>query len=168
MAKVSVNKHLARLSNAYEPAAVRTKKYAHSTQKYISLAMRYFFKTQPKWVLFPWPLILINAVNSPTGVYPNLWIYITGCGRVCPLCAFLAIQFTGITSWRSTSRCSRNSPYEIDNRQILMKLNQKEVKRPVSRSRKVLKTKTLTCRLFPKDNSHLPFTIFTSEHDIKV
>ena len=46
------------------PAAVRTKKYALPTQKYISLAMRYFFKTQLKWVLVPVALILINAVIS--------------------------------------------------------------------------------------------------------
>jgi len=170
MAKVSVNKHQPVYQMPTNPAAVRTKKYALPTQKYISLAMRYFFKTQLKWVLVPVALILINAVISLTGIYPNLWIYITVVVASILYVLFWLIQFTGITQLAQYKPMFEKFSYEIDNRQIIMKLNVKEGS--VMKWEQILegyKDKDAYVLVISKGQFlHLPFNIFTSEHDIKV
>ncbi|WP_229209196.1 YcxB family protein [Dyadobacter sediminis] len=152
------------------PAAVRTKKYALATKKYVTLAMRYFFKTQLKWGLIPLALILINAVLNLTGVYPNLWIYITAIIGSILYVLFWLIQFTGITQLAQYKPMFEKFQYEIDNRQILMKLNMKEGS--VIKWEQILesyKDKDAYVLVISKGQFiHLPFTIFNSEHDIKV
>ncbi|WP_229214374.1 YcxB family protein [Dyadobacter flavalbus] len=152
------------------PAAVRTKKYALPTKKYVTLAMRYFFKTQLKWGLVPLALILINAVLNLTGVYPNLWIYITAIIGSILYVLFWLIQFTGITQLAQYKPMFEKFQYEIDNRQILMKLNMKEGS--VIKWEQILesyKDKDAYVLVISKGQFiHLPFTIFNSEHDIKV
>lgn len=170
MAKVSVNKHQPVYQMPTNPAAVRTKKYALPTKKYIFLAMRYFFKTQLKWGLIPLALILINAILNLTGVYSNLWIYITVFVGVVLYVLFWLIQFAGITQLAQYKPMFERFQYEIDNRQILMKLNQKEGS--VMKWEQILdgyKDKDAYVLVISKGQFvHLPFNIFTSEHDIKV
>ncbi|CAG4993933.1 hypothetical protein DYBT9275_01265 [Dyadobacter sp. CECT 9275] len=170
MAKVSVNKHQPVYQMPTNPAAVRTKKYALPTKKYITLAMRYFFKSQIKWVLLPLALILINAVVSLTGLYPNIWIYITVVVGVVLYILFWLVQFAGITQLAQYKPMFEKFQYEIDNRQILMKLNQKEGS--------VMKWEQIQEGFKEKDGYvlvisrgqfiHLPFSIFNSEHELKV
>ncbi|MCE7059616.1 MULTISPECIES: YcxB family protein [Dyadobacter] len=152
------------------PAAVRTKRYALPTKKYISLAMRYFFKTQIKWALLPIALILVNAVLNLTDVYPNYWIYITVFVGVILYVLFWLIQFTGITQLAQYKPMFEKFQYEIDNRQILMKLNQKEGS--VMKWEQIMdayKDKDAYVLVISKGQFlYLPFSIFTSEHDIKV
>jgi hypothetical protein len=170
MAKVSVNKHQPVYQMPSNPAAVRTKRYALPTKTYITLAMKYFFKSQIKWVLVPLALILINAVVSLTGLYPNIWIYITVFVGAILYVLFWLIQFVGITQLAQYKPMFEKFQYEIDNRQILMKLNQKEGS--------VMKWEQIPGAYKDKDAYvlviskgqfiYLPFSIFTSEHDIKV
>lgn len=170
MAKVSVNKHQPVYQMPTNPAAVRTKRYALPTRTYITLAMKYFFKSQMKWGLIPLALILINAIVSLTGLYPNIWIYVTIIVGVILYLLFWLIQFVGITQLAQYKPMFEKFQYEIDPRQILMKLNQKEGS--------VMKWEQIPEAYKDKDAYvliisngqfvHLPFSIFTSEHDIKV
>lgn len=170
MAKISVNKHQPVYQMPTNPAAVRTKKYALPTKKYITLAMRYFLKTQLKWGLIPLALILINAVLNLTGVYSNLWIYITVFVGAILYVAFWAIQFVGITQLAQYKPMFEKFSYEIDNRQILMKLNMKEGS--VMKWEQIMdayKDKDAYVLIISKGQFlHLPFSIFNTEHDIKV
>ncbi|REA62663.1 YcxB family protein [Dyadobacter luteus] len=170
MAKVSVNKHQPVYQMPTNPAAVRTKKYALPTKKYITLAMRYFFKTQIKWVLVPVALILINAILGITGVYPNYWVYITVFVGTLLYILFWVIQFTGITQLAQYKPMFEKFSYEFDSRQILMKLNHKEGN--IMKWEQILegyKDKDAYVLVISKGQFvHLPFSIFTSEHDIKV
>ena len=170
MAKVSVNKHQPVYQMPTNPAAVRTKKYALPTKKYINLAMRYFLKTQLKWGLLPLALILINAVVSLTGLYPNIWIYVTIFVGVILYLLFWVIQFVGITQLAQYKPMFEKFQYEIDNRQILMKLNLKEGS--VMKWEQIIdgyKDKDAYVLIISKGQFlHLPFSIFNSEHDIKV
>tara|TARA_R110002124_G_scaffold149486_2_gene315612 strand:+ start:250 stop:801 length:552 start_codon:yes stop_codon:yes gene_type:complete len=170
MAKVSVNKHQPVYQMPSNPAAVRTKKYALPTKKYIFLAMRYFFKTQLKWSLIPIALIFINAVLNLTGAYENLWIYITVVVATVLYILFWLIQFAGITQLAQYKPMFERFQYEIDSRQILMKLNQKEGN--------ILKWEQILDAYLDKEGYvlviskgqfiYLPFTIFNSEHEHKM
>lgn len=170
MAKVSVNKHQPVYQMPTNPAAVRTKKYALPTKKYISLAMRHFFKTQIKWILLPVALILINAILGLTGVYPNYWVYITVVVASILYVLFWLVQFTGITQLDQYKPMFEKFSYEFDARQILMKINQKEGS--VMKWEQIqdgYKDKDAYVLVISKGQFvHLPFNIFTSDHDIKV
>ena len=132
--------------------------------------MRHFFKTQLKWGLIPLALILINAILNLTGVYPNLWIYITVFVGALLYVLFWLVQFTGITQLAQYKPMFEKFSYEIDNRQILMKLNQKEGS--VMKWEQIMdayKDKEAYVLVISKGQFvYLPFSIFTSEHDIKV
>lgn len=170
MAKVSVNKHQPVYQMPSNPAAVRTKKYALPTKKYIFLAMKYFFKSQLKWVLVPIALIFVNAILNLTDVYPNLWIYITVIVSSLLYVLFWLIQFAGITQLAQYKTMFEKFQYEIDGRQILMKLNQKEGN--VLKWDQILdayKDKTGYVLVISKGQFiYLPFTIFNSEHEHKM
>ncbi|GAB2791847.1 hypothetical protein GCM10027275_40870 [Rhabdobacter roseus] len=170
MAKVSVNKHQPVYQMPSNPAAVRTKKYALGTKKYISLAMRHFLKSQLKWGLIPLALILINAIVSLTGLYPNIWIYVTILVGVVLYLLFWVIQFTGITQLEQYKPMFEKFMYEIDNRQILMKMNQKEGGvMKWEQIKEAYKDKEAYVLVISRGQFiYLPYNIFNSEHDMKV
>lgn len=170
MAKVSVNKHQPVYQMPTNPAAVRTKRYALPTKKYITLAMKNFFKAQIKWILLPVALILVNAVVSITGVYPNIWIYVVIVVAVILYILFWVIQFTGITQLAQYKPMFEKFSYEIDPRQILMKMNAKEGSiMKWEQIQDVYKDEEAYVLVISRGQFvHLPFSIFTSEHDIKV
>ncbi len=152
------------------PAAVRTKRYALDTKKYIMLAMRHFIKSQLKWILLPVALILVNAVVSLTGLYPNIWIYIVILVGVILYLLFWVIQFTGITQLEQYKPMFEKYIYEIDSRQILMKMNQKEggvMKWDMIKE--CYKEKGAYVMVLSRGQFiYLPFTVFNSDHDLKM
>ncbi|TDB58216.1 YcxB family protein [Arundinibacter roseus] len=170
MAKTPTNKHQPMYQTPPNPAAIRTKRYALDTKKYISLAMRHFIKSQLKWVLLPVALILVNAIISLTGVYPNIWIYIVILIGVVGYLLFWVIQFTGITQLEQYKPMFQKYIYEIDSRQILMKLNQKEggvMKWDMIKE--VYKDKNAYVMVLSRGQFiYLPYTVFNSEHDQKL
>ncbi|WP_247236243.1 YcxB family protein [Telluribacter sp. SYSU D00476] len=170
MAKVPVNKHQPMYQMPSNPAAVKTKKYALDNKKYISLAMRHFIKTQWKWVFVPLALILVNAILGITGVYPNIWIYVTIFVGVILYLLFWVIQFTGITQLEQYKPLFEKYQYEIDNRQILMKINQKEGGvMKWEQIQEVYKDKEAFVMVISRGQFiYLPYSIFNSEHDLKV
>lgn len=134
------------------------------------LAMRHFIKSQIKWILLPLALIMINAIISLTGVYPNIWIYIVIVVGVILYLLFWVIQFTGITQLEQYKPMFEKYIYEIDSRQILMKMNQKEggvMKWDMIKE--CYKEKDAYVMVLSRGQFiYLPFTVFNSEHDLKM
>lgn len=170
MAKIPTNKHQPMYQAPTNPAAIRTKRYALNTKKYISLAMRHFIKSQLKWALIPLALLVINAIISLTGLYPNIWIYITILVGVILYLLFWVIQFTGITQLEQYKPMFEKYIYEIDPRQILMKINQKEggvMKWDMIKE--AYKDKDAYVLVLSRGQFiYLPYSIFNSEHDQKL
>src|SRR5690606_12714485 len=126
MAKVPVNKHQPIYQVPSNPTAVRTKKYALPTKKYTRLALSHLVKDQLKWVWIPVALIIGNVILNVTNTYPNIWIYIMIVIGVLLYALFWVIQFVGVTQLEQYKPMFEKYQYEIDPRQIILKINQKE------------------------------------------
>ncbi len=105
---------------------IKTKKYALDQKTYISLAMRSWVKSNWYWGFVPLGLIFVNAILNVTGVYPNWWIYLVIVLLTILYVLFWAVQFTGITQMEQTKSLFQKYVYEIDSRQIMLKLNARE------------------------------------------
>ncbi len=170
MAKISVNKHQPVYQMPSNPGAVKTRKYALGTKKYIRLSMLHFVRSQWKWGMIPLALILVNAVLGITGVYPNIWIYVTVIIGSLLYVLFWLIQFTGITQLEQYKPMFEKYQYEIDPRQILMKINQKEGGvMKWEQIKEVYRDKDAFVFVISRGQFiYLPYSIFTSDHDMKV
>jgi hypothetical protein len=170
---------------------IKTKKYALEQNIYINLALRQFFQDNWPWLGVPLGLILLNAILSLTGVYPNFWIYILIVILTILFALFWAVQITGIAQMEQSKPLFQKYVYEIDSRQILMRLNAKEggilkwdiIKEAVKTkdayvlylsNEEALKSananwlaKLVTRGLAKAQFLYLPFSIFTSEADQK-
>jgi hypothetical protein len=170
MAKIPSNKHQSMYQAPTNPAAIRTKRYALDKKKYISLAMRQFIKAQLKWALLPLALLVVNAIVSLTGLYPNIWIYVVIIVGVILYLLFWVIQFTGITQLEQYKPLFEKYIYEIDSRQILMKISQKEggvMKWDMIKEG--YKDKDAYVLVLSRGQYiYLPYSIFNSEHDMKL
>ncbi len=170
MAKMPSNKYQSNPQISANPAAIRTKRYALDTKKYIWLAMKQFFKAQMKWLLLPLFLLMVNAIISLTGVYPNIWIYVVIIVGVLLYILFWLIQFTGITQLEQYKPMFDKYIYEIDQRQILMKINAKEggvMKWDMIKE--AYKDKEAYILVMSRGQFiYLPYTIFNSDHDTKL
>ncbi|GAB3925303.1 YcxB family protein [Larkinella terrae] len=170
---------------------IKTKKYALDQKTYISLAMRSWVKHNWYWGFVPLGLIFINAILNITGVYPNWWIYLVIVLLTILYVLFWAVQFTGITQMEQTKALFQKYVYEIDSRQIMLKLNAREggiLKWDQIRS--VTKDKTAYVMVVSNDQAmngmkvnwlakivakgmkdaqflYLPYSIFTTENELK-
>lgn len=170
---------------------IKTKKYALDQKTYINLALRQWFLDNWMWSGVPLALILLNAILSLTGVYPNFWLYILIVILTILYVLFWAVQITGIAQMEQSKPLFQKYVYEIDSRQILMRINAKEggilkwdMIREAIKSKdayvlylsneEALKTananwlaKLVTRGLAKAQFLYLPFSIFTSEVDQK-
>jgi len=105
---------------------VKTKKYALDQKTYINIALRQWLKENWKWAFVPLGLILLNVVLNITGAYPNYWIYIVIVLLTILYVLFWAVQITGIAQMEQSKALFQKYVYEIDSRQILMRINAKE------------------------------------------
>ncbi|MFC5412781.1 YcxB family protein [Larkinella bovis] len=170
---------------------IKTKKYALDQKTYISLAMRSWVKQNWYWGFVPLALILINVILNLTGVYSNWWIYLVIVLLTILYVLFWAVQFTGITQMEQTKTLFQKYVYEIDSRQILLKLNAREggiLKWDQIRS--VTKDKDAYIMVVSNDQAmtgmkvnwlakivakgmknaqfiYLPYSIFTTENELK-
>jgi len=170
MAKVPVNKHQPIYQVPSNPTAVRTKKYALPTKKYTRLALSHLVKDQLKWVWIPVALIIGNVILNVTDTYPNIWIYIMIVIGVLLYALFWVIQFVGVTQLEQYKPMFEKYQYEIDPRQIILKINQKEGG--------VMKWEQIQSAYQDKEGFvlvisrgqflYFPYSIFNSEHDQKI
>ncbi len=170
---------------------VKTKKYALDQKTYINIALRQWIKDNWKWAFIPLGLILLNVVLNLTKVYPNYWIYIVVVVLTILYVLFWAVQITGIAQMEQSKALFQKYVYEIDSRQILMRINAKEggILR-WNQINNVIKDKdayilfldnteamanvkaswiarTVTKGLAKAQFLYLPFSIFTSENDLR-
>jgi len=170
---------------------VKTKKYALEQKTYISVALRQWVLQNWKWGFLPLGLILLNVVLSVTGVYPNYWIYIVIVLLTILYVLFWGVQITGIAQMEQSKPLFQKYVYEIDSRQILMRINAKEggilkwnqigsVEKDKNayilfldnaEAMKGMKanwfTRAVTKGLAKAQFLYLPYTIFTSDNDLR-
>ena len=149
------------------PLAIKTKKYSFDKNKFIALSMRQLVQKQWFWGFLPLAIIFINVILNLTGTYKNYWIYIIAVLGAILYVAFWAIQFTGITQLEQYKQLFDKYRYEIDSRQILMKISDQEggvIKWDMILSAK----KDKEAYILTMGNYqfiYLPFNIFTSDND---
>jgi hypothetical protein len=170
---------------------VKTKKYALDQKTYINIALRQWVKDNWKWAFVPLGLIFLNAVLNVTGAYPNIWIYVVIVVLTILYVLFWAVQITGIAQMEQSKALFQKYIYEIDSRQILMRISVKEggllkwdqissvVKDKDAyilflNNADALKNtkanwiaKIVTKGLAKAQFLYLPYSIFTSDHDLK-
>lgn len=152
------------------PLAIKTKKTSIEKNKYIMLCMRQLFSNQWKYAAIPLLLIIGNIVLNYTKVYKNIWIYIFIAIGVVGYLLFWLIQFSGITQLPQYKQLFEKYRYEIDSRQILMKLSEKEggiIKWDMI-LRAYKEKDAYVLEMGQYQFIHLPFSAFNNENDKKL
>ncbi len=170
MAKNYGAQQRAQMQAPSNPLAIKTKKYGLEKNKYIAMCMRQLFANQWKWAFIPLALVGVNVFLNLSGTYKNYWIYIFLAIGVIGYILFWLIQFTGITQLAQYKQLFDKYRYEIDSRQIFMKISDKEGG--------VIKWDMILAAYKDKEAYvlemgkyqfiDLPFAIFTSDNDRKL
>lgn len=142
---------------------VKTKKYALDKKAYMRAGLRNVMIDQ--W----WVLLIVLAISSLTFVIPSNWWWIGALIALTIYVLFWVIQFAGVTQLEQSKQLFEKLSYEIDSRQILIKLNSKQgmpmkweqVKRAwVDKKQFVLVINKAQMMLFP-------FTVFKTQNEVK-
>lgn len=152
------------------PLAIKTKKYALDKNTFIKLNMTQMIKNQWYWGFVPLALIFINAILNFTGIYHNYWIYVLTILGALIYVAFWAVQFTGVTQLEQYKQLFEKYRYEIDSRQVFMKLNDQEgamIKWDMIKTARKDKDAYIL-DLGQYQFVYLPFAIFTNDNDRKL
>ena len=170
MAKNYGAQQRAQMQAPSNPLAIKTKKYGLEKNKYIAMCMRQLFANQWKWAFLPLALVGLNIFLNLSGTYKNYWIYIFLAIGVIGYILFWLIQFTGITQLAQYKQLFDKYRYEIDSRQIFMKLSDKEGG--------MIKWDMILGAYKDKDAYvlemgkyqflHLPFSVFNNDNDKKL
>jgi hypothetical protein len=142
---------------------VKTKKYQLGTSTYIKLGLLNILKQQ-------WWVVLIAIAIACGYFWIASWWWISMAILAYALYwLFWVIQFAGVTQMEQNKVIFEKMAYEIDSRQILMKLNAKQGM-PIKWD--MIKKAELTKDAFILTMSkaqfiHLPFRIFNSDNDKK-
>ncbi len=143
---------------------IKTKKYKLETSTYIKMAMLELLRKQ--W----WFIIGPVAVACLAFIWPSWW-FISGAILIVILyLLFWAIQFTGVTQVEQNKVMFERMSYEIDGRQILMKLNERQgmpIGWDMIKTAKKAEDHFLLS-LSKAQFIYLPFRIFNSPNDIKL
>ncbi len=152
------------------PLAIKTKKTSIEKNKYIMLCMRQLFSSQWKYSAIPLILILGNFALNYFKVYKNIWIYIFILIAVIGYILFWLIQFAGITSLAQYKQLFDKYRYEIDSRQILMKISEKEggVIKWDMIQRAYKEKDAYVLEMAKYQFIYLPFSAFNNENDKKL
>lgn len=105
---------------------IKTKKYALDQKLYINLALRQWLRSHWKWLLIPLALIILNIALYATGVATVYWPAIVLLLLTILYVLFWAIQITGIAQMEQSKPLFDKYVYEIDSRQIMLRINPRE------------------------------------------
>lgn len=144
---------------------IKTKKYQLATNTFVRLALGNVLSQQ--W----WVFLIVAGIAGLTAFYPDtIWFYIiAGTGLVLYM-LFWIIQFYGLTQLDQAKFIFEKLSYEIDPRQIVMKLNTKQgmpIKWEQVKKAKAGKDYYLLV-MNKAQLIHLPHKIFNSPRDIKM
>ena len=112
----------------------------------------------------------MNAVLNITGIYHNYWIYVLTLIGAIGYVAFWAIQFTGVTQLDQYKQLFEKYRYEIDSRQILMKITDEQggvIKWDMIKTARKEK-EAYVLDLGQYQFIYLPFSIFSNDNDKKL
>lgn len=148
---------------------IKTKKFALEKNDYINIAFKRHIAASWYWLLIPAATLLIGLILHFTGVYKNWWIAIMSVIGAAGYVLFWYVQFYAATQMDQSKQMFEKFAYEIDSRQILVKINQKEgglIKWETIQSAEKQGDAYL---LFMNKAQFLrfPLSVFNSEHDIK-
>lgn len=99
---------------------VKTKKYALNKKAYMWAGLKNVLREQ--W----WVLLIALAISAMTFVIPSNWWWIGALIALTLYILFWVIQFAGVTQLEQSKMLFDKLSYEIDSRQILIKLNSKQ------------------------------------------
>ena len=142
---------------------VKTKKYALDKKAYIRAGMRNVLQQQ--W----WVFLIVLAISAMTFVIPSNWWWIGALIAFVLYLLFWVIQFTGVTQLDQTKMLFDKLSYEIDSRQVLIKMSSKQgmpmkwdqIKRAwMDKKQFVLVINKAQMILFP-------FKVFKTENEVK-
>lgn len=142
---------------------IKTKKYQLPTGTYIKMGLINIIKEQ--W----WVILIALAICLGFFWIPSIWWFVGAIIAYGLYILFWAIQFTGVTQMEQNKVIFEKLSYEIDSRQILMKLNVREGM-PVQWNmiKRVEMTKDAYVLYMSKAQFiHLPFRIFSSDNERK-
>jgi YcxB-like protein len=142
---------------------IKTKKYQLPTGTYIKMGLVNIIKEQ--W----WVILIALAICLGFFWIASIWWFIGAIIAYGLYVLFWAIQFTGVTQMEQNKVIFEKLSYEIDSRQILMKLNLREGM-PVQWNmiKRVEMTKDAYVLYMSKAQFiHLPFRIFNSDNERK-
>jgi 4-amino-4-deoxy-L-arabinose transferase-like glycosyltransferase len=149
---------------------VKTKKFALDKKHYIKKAFADQMSKMKIWFLIPAAVAVLGLGLHFSGVYKNWWILIVAIIGAILFAAFWYVQFYAATQMEQNKQMFDKFAYEVDSRQILVKLNAKEggvIKWDMVQSAE-------------KDNTgfylhmgrgqflHFRTDVFNSEHDLKL
>lgn len=140
---------------------IKTKKYQLEKNNYLKIALINALKEQ-------WWAFLI-ALGICAFAFFSWWFLVVGIVAAILFVAFWAIQFSGVTQLEQYKTLFDKYLYEIDSRQIMMKLNDKQgMQMPWEQIKTVQKTKEAYIMFISKGQFlFLPYKIFNSDADIK-
>lgn len=142
---------------------VKTKKYKLENGTYIKLALLNILRQQ--W----WVFLIVAAIMCGYFIIPSHW-WITGALIALVLyILFWLIQFAGVTQLEQNKILFEKLSYEIDSRQVLIKVNTKQGM-PINWDtiKKAKKGKDYFLFTISKAQLiHLPFKIFKTDNERK-
>lgn len=144
---------------------VKTRKYQLPKNIYVKIGMMSILKKQ--WWFIGAPILL----GSIAFVLPDYkwWFIILSVLSVILYGLFWLIQFYGVTQLEQNKVMFERLSYEIDSRQVMIKLNPKQGSPiPWNMIQNAYKEKDGFVMIISKAQFiHLPFKIFNSENDIR-
>lgn len=149
---------------------VKTKKFALDKKHYIRKAFTGQIDKMKIWFLIPVAVAVLGLVLNFTGVYKNWWILITAIVGAILFAAFWYLQFYAATQMDQNKQMFDKFAYEVDSRQIMVKLNAKEggvIKWDMIQSAEKDKT-GFYLHMGRGQFLHFRKEVFNSEHDQKL
>lgn len=149
---------------------VKTKKFALDKKHYIRKAFVDQIKKMKFWFLIPLAVAILGLVLNFTGVYKNWWILITAIIGAILFAGFWYLQFYAATQMEQNKQMFDKFAYEIDSRQILVKINAKEggvIKWDMIKSAEADES-GLYLHMGRGQFLHFRNEVFNSEHDRKL
>ena len=142
---------------------VKTRKYQILKKTYIKLGLRNIMKEQ--W----WVLLIVAAICSGAFLVPSNWWFIGAAIGLVLYLLFWLIQFAGMSQLEQGKILFDKLSYEIDSRQILIKINTKQGM-PIKWEqikRAWMGKDAFTLVISKVQFIHLPFRIFNAENQVK-
>ena len=149
---------------------VKTKKFALNKKDYIKLAFKRQMMNSWKWLLIPLAIAILGLILHFSGTYKNWWILITAVIGAILFVLFWYLQFYAATQLEQNAQMFQKFAYEIDSRQIIVKVNAKEGGvfqwENIKNAEKT--DKEFLLHISRGQFLQFPFSVFNSDHDRKL